>query len=137
MSLASRSLVMEAARLLLTVLCEGDRSNEAIVFRVLPEAFRAFLTTSRLSGVDLLVAQMSAARAGGGNPAGGSSHSESRSGVEKGYTGRASFLRSGGSFIASGGGGGGGGVGVSTVAGSVGMSQQSSSSSGPMQVGTL
>ena len=117
------------------------------MFRVLPEAFRSFLTTTRLSGVDLLVAQRSAARSTGspGLGQGGISSSgsgsgegsgESRGGTEKGYAGRASFLRTGGSFIASGGLGGGGGLGgLSASISNIGIpSSSSSSSSGPMQV---
>jgi hypothetical protein len=40
----STEMSLHSVRLLLTLLCLGDKSNEAVIFRALPESFAAFLS---------------------------------------------------------------------------------------------
>jgi hypothetical protein len=62
--ITSTEIDLDSVRLLLTLLCLGDKINQAVVFRALPESFVTFLSFQASHGIDKTASDMDTDRRG-------------------------------------------------------------------------
>lgn len=62
--MTSTEIDLDSVRLLLTLLCLGDKINQAVVFRALPESFVTFLSFQVSHGIDISTSDMDTDRRG-------------------------------------------------------------------------